>query len=90
MNALYVKQMLYYRTGAFSRLELYASHNWGVIFQNMHGSSPFCVYFGRNLPTIARILVLYMPNDLATIGDVVSQLAACKLQLAFYVSKCIL
>ena len=78
MNALYVKEMFYYRTGAFSRLELSASHNWGVIFQNMHGSfllrCHFVHTFGHNLPTIGCTLVLYMPNDLSTIGDVVSQL----------------
>ena len=37
MNVLHVKQMLYYRRGAFSGLEMYASHDWGVIIQNTHG-----------------------------------------------------
>ena len=38
MNILCVKRMLYYRRGAFSGIEPYASHDWDVIIQNMHGS----------------------------------------------------
>ena len=38
MTVLHVKQMLYYRTGAFSGLDLYISYDWGVIVLNTHGS----------------------------------------------------
>ena len=74
---------LYYRRGAFSRLELYASHDWCVIIQNMHGSCPlrchFVHTFGNNLhtPCIGRMLVFYTPNDLATIGDIAPRLYSC-------------
>ena len=78
MNVLRVKRMLYYRRGAFSGLELYASHDWGVIIQNMHGSllsrRHFVCTFGHNLQIIGRILAFYIPNDLATRGDVAFRL----------------
>ena len=78
MNVLRVKRMLYYRRGVFSGLELYASHDWGVIIQNTHSSClsrrHFVRTFSHNLQTIGRILVFYIPNDLATIGDVTSRL----------------
>ena len=76
MNVLRVKRMLYYQRGAFSGLELYASHDWGVIIQNMHGSllsrCHFVHTFGHNLPSIGRIHVqaFYIPKDLATRGDI--------------------
>ena len=73
MNVLRVKRMLYYRGDAFSGLDLYASHDWGVIIQNTYGSPPSRRHFvhtlGHNLQTIVRILTFYIPNDLATIGD---------------------
>ena len=76
MNVLHVKRMLCYRRGAFTGLELYASHYLGVIIQKMHGSlllrRHFVCTIGHNLQTIGRILALYIPNDLATIGDVAS------------------
>ena len=75
MNVLYVKRMLYYRTCAFSCLELYASHNWCVIIQNTHGSllsrCQFVRTFGHNIQTIGHILVFYIPNDSSTTGDVI-------------------
>ena len=78
MNVLYVKQMLYYRRGVFSELELYVSHDWHVIIKNTHGSPLSRHHFVRtsadNLHTIGCILAFYIPNDLATIGDVASQL----------------
>ena len=78
MNVLRVKRMLYYQRGAFSGLELYANHDWGVIIQNMHGSHlsrrHFVYTFGHNLQIIGRILAFYIPNDLATKGDVAFRL----------------
>ena len=38
MNILHVEQMLYYQRDDFSGLELYASHDWWVMTQNMHHS----------------------------------------------------
>ena len=78
MNVLHVKRMLYYQRGAFSRLELYASHDWGVVIQNMHGSllsrHHFVHTFGHDLRTIGRILAFYIPNDLASRGDIAFRL----------------
>ena len=77
MNILQVKRMLYYRRGAFSGLDLYADHDWCVIIQNTHGSllsrRHFVLTFGHNPQTIGGILAFYIPNDLATTGDVASQ-----------------
>ena len=74
MNILHVKRMLYYQRRAFSGLELYVSHDWRVMIQNKHHrhllKHHFVRTFGHNLPTIGCILVLYIPNDLATIGNV--------------------
>ena len=78
MNILCVKRMLYYRTGAFSGLELYVSHDWSVIIQNTHGSLLLRHYFvrtlGHNLQTIRRMLVFYTSNNLATKGDIAFRL----------------
>ena len=78
MNVLRVKRMIYYRRGAFSVLELYASHDWGVIILNTHGSllsrRHFVRSFGFNLQNIGCIPAFYIPNDLATIGDVAVRL----------------
>ena len=76
MNVLHVKQMVYYRRGAFSGLELYAGHNQCAIIQNTHRSClpriHFVRTFGHNLQAIGHILAFYIPNDLATIGDIAS------------------
>ena len=49
MNVLHVKRILYYWRGAFSWLELHASHKRWVIMQNMHHSCfPRC-HFGAYL-----------------------------------------
>ena len=78
MNVLRVKRMLYYQRGAFSGLELYASHDCGVIIQNTHGSLLWRHHFvhtwGLNLQTIGRILAFYIVNDLATTGYVAFRL----------------
>ena len=78
MNVLGVKRMLHYRRDAFFGSELYPSHDWGVIIQNTHGSllsrRHFVRTIGHNLQTMGRILAFYIPNDLATIGDVASRL----------------
>ena len=78
MNVLRVKQMLSYRRAVFSGLELYVSHDWGVIIQNMHGSlllrRHFVCTFGHNLQIIGHILAFYIPNDLATRRDIAFRL----------------
>ena len=77
MNVLRFKQMLYYRRGAFSVLELYASHDWGVTIQNTHGSllsrRHFVHSFGHKLQTIGHKIAFCVPNNLATIGEVASR-----------------
>ena len=77
-KVLRVKGMLYYQRGPSSVLELYASHEWGVIFQNTHGSllsrRRFVRTFAHNLQTIGHLLAFYIPNDLDTIGDNAFQL----------------
>ena len=78
MNVLHVKRMLYYTRGALFGLQLYASHDWGVIIQNTRGSLLLRLHllhtFGYKLQTIGRILAFYLPNEWATIGDVPSRL----------------
>ena len=80
MSVPYVRRMLYYRRGAFSGLDLYASHDWWVI-QNVHHSRflrcHFVHTFGHNLQTVGHILAFYIPNDLSTIGDVAFWLQNC-------------
>ena len=85
MNVLLVKWMLYYQRGALSGLELYVNHDWGVIIQDMHGGllsrRHFVRTIGHNLQIIRHILAFYIPNDLATIGDIASRLQSCTLTL---------
>ena len=80
MNVLRVNRILYYRRGAFSGLELYTSHDW-IDIQNTHDSLLSKCHFvrtlGHNLQIIRLILAFYIPNDLATIGDVASRLQRC-------------
>ena len=81
MNVLRVKRVLYYQRNAFSALEVYMSHNWDVIIQNMHSSLlsrwHFVCTFGHNLQIIGRILAFYITNDLATIGYIAFRLRSC-------------
>ena len=81
MKVLCVKRMLYYRKGAFSWLELYAIHDWRVMIQNTHVSLLLRHHFvhtlDHNLQTIGRILAFYIPNDLATRGDIAFRLWSC-------------
>ena len=78
MNVLHVKQMVYCRKRDFSRLELYASHNWWVTTQNTHHSrlprGHFVCTFGHTLWSIGRILTFYIPNNFSAVADIPFQL----------------
>ena len=56
ISTVHVKRMLYYQRSAFWGLEQYVSHDWCVIFQNMHHGHflgrHFVRTFGNNLQTI--------------------------------------
>ena len=71
MNVLHDKRVLYYQRVAFSRLELYASHDWRVMLQNKHHGHllrrHFVHTFGHNLQTIGCVLVfvIFVANSVA-------------------------
>ena len=74
MNILRFKWMLSYRSGVFSGLELYASHDKHHSHRLRHH---FVCNFGHNLQAIGCILAFYIPNGLATIGDIAFWLFNC-------------
>ena len=76
MNVLRVKRMLYFQRGVLFGLEMYASHDLGVIIKNTQGGllwkRHFVRTFGHNLQTLGHLLAFYIPNNLTFIGDIVS------------------